>query len=174
MVGRFVRVGGFCAQPYILCCVQCNLNLHVECIPALQNTAKVETHRRLLTLTDPLPEDDTNEYYCNVCEKERNPKHSVYYCAKCDFVAHIECGFPDLKVVSPLEEESYEEEEPSVVQQLVDAGLDPFHDYDIEEYCARATNAEGAGDDEVNMLYSQRSPEQEIKSLIRRLKRLLQ
>ncbi|KAI8006993.1 hypothetical protein LOK49_LG07G01360 [Camellia lanceoleosa] len=135
-------------QSLILCCVQCNLNLHVECIPALQNTAKVETHRHLLTLTDPLPEDDTDEYYCSVCEKERNPKHSVYYCAKCDFVTHIECGFPDLKVVSPLEEESYEEEEPSVVQQLVDAGLDPFREYDIEEYCARATDAEGASDDE--------------------------
>jgi len=37
-------------------------------------------------------EDDSGEYYCLICEKERNhPDHWFYYCVKCDFSAHRQC-----------------------------------------------------------------------------------
>ncbi|KAL6985922.1 hypothetical protein U1Q18_019296 [Sarracenia purpurea var. burkii] len=99
-------------------CVPCNLNLHVKCIPALPLTANHKSHRHPLILNDPLPEDDSNEYYCDACEKERNPHHSVYYCAKCEFVAHIDCAIPELtKALPAVEEESY------VARQVREAGF---------------------------------------------------
>ena len=38
-------------------------------------------------------EDDSTEYYCDICEEERDPKDDVYYCEECEgfFVAHIQC-----------------------------------------------------------------------------------
>ncbi|XP_059436027.1 uncharacterized protein LOC132168946 [Corylus avellana] len=31
------------------------------------------------------------EYYCDICEKERNPKHWFYYCEELNFPAHSKC-----------------------------------------------------------------------------------
>ncbi|KAB1223814.1 hypothetical protein CJ030_MR2G012877 [Morella rubra] len=45
-------------------------------------------------------EDDSEEYFCVLCEKERNPNDWFYYCAKCDFDAHTKCvlgRFPYIK-----------------------------------------------------------------------------
>ncbi|WRX26208.1 DC1 - like 10 [Theobroma cacao] len=41
---------------------------------------------------DSFVEDDFKEYYCDICEEERKPKHCGYCCKKCKFVAHIECA----------------------------------------------------------------------------------
>ncbi|XP_057463222.1 uncharacterized protein LOC130753256 [Actinidia eriantha] len=60
---------------FFLIGVPCNLNIHVKCIPALPHTAEHRAHRHLLTLSDPLPKDDSNEYFRDACEKERNPHH---------------------------------------------------------------------------------------------------
>ncbi|KAF3942576.1 hypothetical protein CMV_030779 [Castanea mollissima] len=37
------------------------------------------------------PEDDSGEYYCDICEEERDPKQWFYYCAECNFPAHRDC-----------------------------------------------------------------------------------
>ncbi|KAB1227476.1 hypothetical protein CJ030_MR1G028872 [Morella rubra] len=45
-------------------------------------------------------EDDSEEYFCVLCEKERIPKHCFYNRAKCDFDAHTQCvrgRFPYIK-----------------------------------------------------------------------------
>ena len=34
-------------------------------------------------------EDDSTEYYCNVCEIKRDPQFSVYYYEKCKYIAHV-------------------------------------------------------------------------------------
>ncbi|XP_024932948.3 protein VACUOLELESS GAMETOPHYTES isoform X2 [Ziziphus jujuba] len=31
------------------------------------------------------------EYYCDSCEKERDPRLCVYYCEGCKYVAHVQC-----------------------------------------------------------------------------------
>lgn len=36
-------------------------------------------------------EDDSGEYYCVICEEERDPTNWFYYCADCDFAAHPHC-----------------------------------------------------------------------------------
>ena len=37
------------------------------------------------------PEDDSGEYYCDICEEERDPKQWFYYCAECGFSTHRDC-----------------------------------------------------------------------------------
>ncbi|WRX26214.1 DC1 - like 10 [Theobroma cacao] len=44
------------------------------------------------------PEDVSEEYYCDICEEERKPKHSVYCCKKCKFIAHIECALNKVQI----------------------------------------------------------------------------
>ncbi|KAH1083794.1 hypothetical protein J1N35_023555 [Gossypium stocksii] len=48
-------------------------------------------HRHPLSMMELLKEDDSEKYYCDVCENERNPKDPVYYCQNCTFIAHIQC-----------------------------------------------------------------------------------
>ncbi|TYH96278.1 hypothetical protein ES332_A12G166200v1 [Gossypium tomentosum] len=71
-------------------CVQCDLNLHLKCVP-VPPLAKHRYHRHPLLLNQPVREDEIGEYYCDICEKERDPTHEVYYCQKCTYIAHIEC-----------------------------------------------------------------------------------
>lgn len=71
-------------------CVECGFNLHLQCL-SLPSSATHKYHRHPLMLLDSFKEDDSGEYYCDVCENERNPIHPVYYCEKCTYIAHIEC-----------------------------------------------------------------------------------
>lgn len=52
----------------------------------LPETIIYECHVHPLNLLDSLVEekDDSDEYYCDACEEERRPGHSVYYCAECN------------------------------------------------------------------------------------------
>ena len=75
----------------ILRCPQCDFNLHVQCGP-LPNTIKHKCHVDSLTLTDsPVEDDSDDEFYCDACEEERNPRFPIYYCAGCLFVAEVSC-----------------------------------------------------------------------------------
>ncbi|XP_007030357.2 PREDICTED: uncharacterized protein LOC18600045 isoform X1 [Theobroma cacao] len=71
-------------------CVQCDLNLHLKCVP-IPPSAEHRYHIHLLVLENSIKEDDFGEYYCDICEKERDPTHEVYYCRKCTYIAHIQC-----------------------------------------------------------------------------------
>ncbi|KAG4116088.1 hypothetical protein ERO13_D12G147850v2 [Gossypium hirsutum] len=55
-------------------CVQCDLNLHLKCAP-VPPLAKHRYHRHPLLLNQPIREDEIGEYYCDICEKERDPTH---------------------------------------------------------------------------------------------------
>ncbi|XP_017978420.1 PREDICTED: uncharacterized protein LOC108662474 isoform X2 [Theobroma cacao] len=73
-------------------CVECNMNLHLKCVP-IPCSVKSKYHMHRLTLKNHFVEDDSGEYYCDICEEERNSKNHCYYCEECvgQFVAHIEC-----------------------------------------------------------------------------------
>ncbi|XVF42271.1 hypothetical protein PTKIN_Ptkin01aG0347500 [Pterospermum kingtungense] len=86
-------------------CVQCDFNLHLQCL-AVSSHAKHKYHKHPLILMDPIKEDDSGEYYCDVCEKERNPNHPVYYCEKCKYIVHIECIFHEENMISSEEVQS--------------------------------------------------------------------
>ncbi|XVF42269.1 hypothetical protein PTKIN_Ptkin01aG0347300 [Pterospermum kingtungense] len=78
-------------QPFYRC-LQCDINFHLECVP-IPHIVKSRYHLHPLKLKDSFTEDDSGEYYCDICEEERCGEDHVYCCEKCDdkFVAHMEC-----------------------------------------------------------------------------------
>jgi hypothetical protein len=77
----------FCEEPAVFVCSPCNFFLGFICV-TLPPTADHKYDEHPLKLT---AEDKSEEYYCLICEQERNPNHLFYYCAKCDFSAHPRC-----------------------------------------------------------------------------------
>ncbi|XVF62092.1 hypothetical protein PTKIN_Ptkin08bG0189600 [Pterospermum kingtungense] len=80
---------GLCGDNFYRC-VECKYNFHLQCL-SLSSSAIHKNHRHPLVLVDSFKEDDSEEYYCDICENERNRTHPVYYCEKCTFIAHVEC-----------------------------------------------------------------------------------
>ncbi|XVF06431.1 hypothetical protein REPUB_Repub06bG0047500 [Reevesia pubescens] len=73
-------------------CLICGVNAHLKCV-SIPHLIKSKCHIHPFTLKDYFVEDDSEKYYCDVCEEERSPEDHVYYCEECDglFDAHIEC-----------------------------------------------------------------------------------
>ncbi|KAK0600490.1 hypothetical protein LWI29_015463 [Acer saccharum] len=87
-------------------CVECDFNLHLECIPIPSVVMITQKHHHSLTLIDSVKDDnpliqylmDSNDkidysmdYYCDDCETPGNPKHHAYCCKECIYIAHVEC-----------------------------------------------------------------------------------
>ncbi|PON60279.1 C1-like DC1 containing protein [Trema orientale] len=75
---------------YAFYCLECDFKVHMICGP-LPSMVKHECHIHPLILVDSLIEDTSGEYYCDVCETERDPRIRVYYCEKCKYIAHVQC-----------------------------------------------------------------------------------
>ncbi|OMO84482.1 C1-like protein [Corchorus capsularis] len=126
-------------QPFYRC-MECNdINFHLECVPLL-HIVKSRHHIHPLTLKDSFIEDDSGEYYCDICEEERFAKDHVYYCEECKglFLAHIECALAKVEyVVSYLDgqerEESRIESEPSSSDNEYDSSVNSESSYDDDE-----------------------------------------
>jgi hypothetical protein len=71
-------------------CTTCKFDLCTTCATLpLVTKCKYDTH--LLKLSY-MREDEFEEYYCLICEEERdNPDHWFYYCVKCNFSGHPKC-----------------------------------------------------------------------------------
>ncbi|XP_030509838.1 uncharacterized protein LOC115724643 [Cannabis sativa] len=76
-------------------CLDCDFKLHLLCGP-LPSTIKHESHIHCLNLIDSCIEDTFGDYYCDICEEERNPRVRVYYCAECKYVAHVHCVLSEI------------------------------------------------------------------------------
>ncbi|KAL4600690.1 hypothetical protein ACB092_11G216500 [Castanea dentata] len=70
-------------------CTTCEFALDFKCA-TLSKTTRYKLHEHPFTLCY-ITEDDSGEYYCDICEEERNPKHWFYYCTNCDYPAHTKC-----------------------------------------------------------------------------------
>ena len=70
-------------------CTTCEFALDFGCA-TLPQTARYKQHEHSFTLFY-TAEDDSGEYYCDICEEECNPKHWFYYCANCDYPVHPKC-----------------------------------------------------------------------------------
>ncbi|GFY98223.1 hypothetical protein Acr_12g0007640 [Actinidia rufa] len=84
------RACGLSFKKWTMACEACNFYLHVGCA-TLPLTAWYKFHRHRFTLTFEFVEDDSDEYYCDICEEEMKPQHWFYNCAKCDYPTHIRC-----------------------------------------------------------------------------------
>ncbi|PON40915.1 Zinc finger, RING/FYVE/PHD-type [Parasponia andersonii] len=79
------------ASSFIFRCVPCDFNIiHLLCGP-LPYTILYEYHMHPLTLTRLVVEDDSGEYYCDICEGKRDERICVYYCETCKYMAHVHC-----------------------------------------------------------------------------------
>jgi len=90
-------------------CVECDFSLCYKCvIRPLVARHKYDEHPLELTYVH---EDEYEEYYCLICEKERNPSHWFYYCKQCDFSAHIQCilgSNPYIKIGSTYTDKNHQ------------------------------------------------------------------
>ncbi|XP_062077016.1 uncharacterized protein LOC133781923 [Humulus lupulus] len=77
-------------QSLLFSCMECNYKLHFICGP-LPSIIKYDYHIHYLALVDSLIEDESDEYYCDVCEKERNLQFRIYRCNDCKYTAHVHC-----------------------------------------------------------------------------------
>lgn len=91
---RFCEICRRQCNGFHLLCVECRINFHLHCHPSMPRIIKHRCHVDPLSFTElPVPDDlkPDDEFYCDVCESLRDPKDPVYYCAECDFVAHVDC-----------------------------------------------------------------------------------
>ncbi|KAL4637148.1 hypothetical protein ACB092_03G059500 [Castanea dentata] len=58
----------------------------------LPQTAWYYQHEHPFTLCY-TPEDESGEYYCDICEEERDPKEWFYNCEDCSYLAHFKCRY---------------------------------------------------------------------------------
>ncbi|KAB1669774.1 hypothetical protein ES319_1Z011800v1 [Gossypium barbadense] len=71
-------------------CKDCNFNLCYRCV-LLPRTVKHKCDDHILTLTYDKINDYAKYHYCDICEKERDPKHWFYRCETCDTSVHVNC-----------------------------------------------------------------------------------
>jgi hypothetical protein len=70
-------------------CVEFTLCFRCATLPLV---ARYEYHTHLLKLSYTREDDSDKEYYCLICEEERDhPDHWFYSCVKCKFTAHFRC-----------------------------------------------------------------------------------
>ncbi|XVF42335.1 hypothetical protein PTKIN_Ptkin01aG0353200 [Pterospermum kingtungense] len=104
--GIFVKKSPLCnacgegCSGTLFSCIDCKFHIHLECSP-LPSIVKHIRHLHPLTLTNSVVEDNSGEYYCDMCETTRNQEHDVYYCKECTLTVHIDCA---LSEVEPPEE----------------------------------------------------------------------
>ncbi|KAL1072908.1 hypothetical protein V6Z11_D11G184700, partial [Gossypium hirsutum] len=82
---------------FILRCVRCDINIHIQCLPSAPKTINHKAHLHPLQLTQSPLEDELNseeeaynsedDFYCDVCEQKRNKRELIYFCAECKFIA---------------------------------------------------------------------------------------
>ncbi|TYG35817.1 hypothetical protein ES288_D13G013600v1 [Gossypium darwinii] len=90
---------------FVLRCVPCDINIHLQCFPSAPKTIKHKSHLHPLILTkSPLEyelnsDEEEDEFYCDL----------VYYCVECKFIAEVKCVVDE---VLPLisKDRSFEEE----------------------------------------------------------------
>ncbi|KAF3969177.1 hypothetical protein CMV_007007 [Castanea mollissima] len=79
-------------------CTSCEFAIDFKCA-TLPQTTRYKQHEHPFTLSY-AAEDDSGEYYCDICEEERNPNHWFYYCVDCTYPAHPKCilgEYPNMK-----------------------------------------------------------------------------
>ena len=77
-------------------CTESEFTLDFGCA-TLPRTVKYKQHEHLFTLCY-FAEDDSGEYYCDICEEERDPKCWFYYCEECSFPTHPKCIFGEILI----------------------------------------------------------------------------
>ncbi|KAB2608127.1 hypothetical protein D8674_011295 [Pyrus ussuriensis x Pyrus communis] len=81
-------------------CKKCNFDLCIPCVK-LPLTVRYKYDDHPLKLTYASVKNHLDEYYCDICEGKRDPKHWFYTCPDCDFDCHPHCirgRYPQVKL----------------------------------------------------------------------------
>jgi hypothetical protein len=84
------RSCGYNAKGGVFRCADCEFTLDVICATLL-HTVKYRYFEQPFKLCYKAEDGSDGKYYCDICEKERNPKHWFYYCEELNFPAHSKC-----------------------------------------------------------------------------------
>ena len=76
---------------HVFRCTTCEFALDFKCVTLPLSTMYKE-HEHPFTLCYSA-KDDSGEYYCDICERERDQNHWFYYCEECSYPVHFECIF---------------------------------------------------------------------------------
>ncbi|KAL5545315.1 hypothetical protein UlMin_009099 [Ulmus minor] len=79
----------------VFLCLNCDFKIHFICGP-LPSTIEHEYHMHPLSLVDSVVEANSDDYYCDVCEFQKNPQIRVYYCKECQYIAHPHCVISEI------------------------------------------------------------------------------
>ncbi|KAK2976229.1 hypothetical protein RJ640_001955 [Escallonia rubra] len=85
----------FNSKDFIFGCDTCDFKLHALCslFPrALRH--RYDEHPLILTYS-PVEDREADEYYCEICEEEMNPREWFYHCVGCDQSMHPRCALDD-------------------------------------------------------------------------------
>jgi len=85
-------------------CADCEFTLHFKCA-TLSHTIRYGPYEQPFILCYKDEDSSSDEYFCDICEEERNPKHAFYYCADLNFLAHPNCIFEKLSYMKSVRHE---------------------------------------------------------------------
>jgi hypothetical protein len=71
-------------------CACCEFTLNFKCV-TLPHTIRYGPYDQPFILCYKDEDSSSDEYFCDICEEERDPKHWFYYCADLNFPAHPDC-----------------------------------------------------------------------------------
>ena len=76
-------------MPYL--CNPCGFSIHRKCA-YFPSRLKVIRHKHPLHIThSSLEVHESNSRFCLLCVQKVDTRYGLYYCSKCDFVAHLNC-----------------------------------------------------------------------------------
>ncbi|XP_031378599.1 uncharacterized protein LOC116194002 [Punica granatum] len=86
---------GYCDYVYYCCRkTSCDLIMHAKCALNLPLTINHECHQHPLGLAPrysaSLRVYADDDYWCDVCEKQRDPRFWIFYCAESEYPAHFQ------------------------------------------------------------------------------------
>ncbi|XP_050267190.1 uncharacterized protein LOC126711013 [Quercus robur] len=107
-------------------CSSCGFWIHNKCAH-FPEKIKVARHRHLLHLThSSLELHESDSRFCQLCVQKVETRFGLYYCSRCDFVAHLDCAMVK------------ENREDTDLQELKDEGLE--HDEIIGTFEVKKIN----------------------------------
>jgi hypothetical protein len=85
-------------------CADCEFTLDFKCA-TLPRTIRYGPYEQSFVLCYKDEDSSSNEYFCDICEEERDPKKWFYYCADLNFSAHPDCILGELSYVKSMRHE---------------------------------------------------------------------
>ncbi|KAG7626755.1 putative chromatin regulator PHD family [Arabidopsis thaliana] len=84
----------------VLGCIKCNYFLDFRCatLPLTVSLPRYDDHSLTLCYGD---EKASGRYWCDICERETNPKSWFYTCKDCGVTLHIFCVVGDIRYAKP-------------------------------------------------------------------------